>query len=1032
MIRRLISAIVATCCGFIAFSAQAQSIRPLADLNTSPAGLKVTATCSGAGINLAWINSAVYGNEPFITDGTAAGTQLLKDLVPGLKSSRSADSAFPDPESWSCLEVAGKLYFMADNKLWRTNGTTNGTASIYAPVVDEQLSSPAPVIFGGRIFFVQRNKTTQKFKVYSILPNGTDLRLAVTASSSTPDQNRLMALNDGVYYGDYPQSTSDPKVTIYRTTGDAASTMVAKEFSIDPDGDVRATAVAGKIVLSYFDEYSQARMIAGSGTTWNPLNLLELSPFWIELQGVVNGRLLLRVRSATGDAVLSTDGTDAGTVLLMQGFIDLNAVLTGNTVAYLIRQEDSQCTLLRTDGIALTPVTRVATSSTCRISGMVGDTALTLDIVDNSGYQLLAVSKQDNTERVVKSLPNAGEIGIGAALPSGDGIFFVEAGGKRPATVFTDGTAAGTRLLFSTEGATADSLPHGAKFTEIGDRAIFFASGSDGEVRGFVTDGAPGGSLVAVDASTDRREFSKVPFTIGGQRAAVYRFWDEIADDGYKGLGLVNLETGHATTLVPREGHSIALNKVFSLGSKPFFFEGTQLWRSEGTAASTSLVANITPPAGSTIDSYYSLSLIPADGAPSNGMALFMACKLSCHLWRTDGTAAGTVNVTTRVFGYPPMRAGSILYLPAQIDDRFELWRSDGTAAGTTLVSDLGGISVGDYNYIGAVGSKALFNVQQLGSNGDYQLWITDGTAAGTFALSAGPKFPIVLSSNPAVLYDNSVLLGLDESGRNLIELVNFQPNYDSNSDNTIETVIKDGVAYIGGASALVRSNGTVAGTMIVHPNYKFGGLAALSSAVIFVAASEGEGIALYRTDGTVSGTYSIVDALPNKFWRPLVNTASASPPVVVNDRALMAARHPMLGGEPIVVLPEGAVPPTPTPTPTPTATATPTRTATPTPTATNIPQLPQPAAPVVKVKKGNMTVTMASTPGVKYVVRLSWLPPKAKKGTKPKVTTVTVSAPTLIRKKVKKGSWSVSYHLLSINPGALDSLESPVAKAKA
>ena len=65
-------------------------------------------------------------------------------------------------------------------------------------------------------------------------------------------------------------------------------------------------------------------------------------------------------------------------------------------------------------------------------------------------------------------------------------------------------------------------------------------------------------------------------------------------------------------------------------------------------------------------------------------------------------------------------------------------------------------------------------------------------------------------------------------------------------------------------------------------------------------------------------------------------------------------------------------------------------------------------------------------------MVKLSWLAPNAKKGAKPKVTTVTVSAPTLIRKNVKKGSWTVSYHLVSLNPGALASVESPAKKVKA
>jgi hypothetical protein len=63
--------------------------------------------------------------------------------------------------------------------------------------------------------------------------------------------------------------------------------------------------------------------------------------------------------------------------------------------------------------------------------------------------------------------------------------------------------------------------------------------------------------------------------------------------------------------------------------------------------------------------------------------------------------------------------------------------------------------------------------------------------------------------------------------------------------------------------------------------------------------------------------------------------------------------------------------------------------------------------------------------------VKLSWLAPKARKGAKPKVTTVTVTSPKLIRRNVKKGSWTVSYRLVSLNPGALDSVDSRVRKVK-
>ncbi|HUR16499.1 MAG TPA: ELWxxDGT repeat protein [Candidatus Limnocylindrales bacterium] len=70
-------------------------------------------------------DDGVHGYEPWITDGTAPGTFLLKDIAPGL----------PISESYAEVALNGMLYFSAENatygrELWRTNGTQLGTKRI--------------------------------------------------------------------------------------------------------------------------------------------------------------------------------------------------------------------------------------------------------------------------------------------------------------------------------------------------------------------------------------------------------------------------------------------------------------------------------------------------------------------------------------------------------------------------------------------------------------------------------------------------------------------------------------------------------------------------------------------------------------------------------------------------------------------------------------------------------------------------------------------------------------------------------------
>ena len=116
---------------------------------------------------------------------------------------------------------------------------------------------------------------------------------------------------------------------------------------------------------------------------------------------------------------------------------------------------------------------------------------------------------------------------------------------------------------------------------------------------------------------------------------------------------------------------------------------GNELWKSDGTAAGTVLVKDINPGSSS---SY------PGNLTNVNGTLFFAANDGTGHeLWKSDGTAAGTVLVKdiTRL----PAASG----LPRPPDERErdavlqrqrrahgdELWKSDGTAAGTVLVKDI-------------------------------------------------------------------------------------------------------------------------------------------------------------------------------------------------------------------------------------------------------------------------------------------------------------------------------------------------------
>lgn len=106
-------------------------------------------------------DDGVDGNELYVSDGTAEGTQLLKDLYPGESNYGYANGSFPT----NFVELNNKLYFTADdgksgNELFVTDGTAEGTklAVDITPGADEngniQTSYPSNLVeFNGKLYF---------------------------------------------------------------------------------------------------------------------------------------------------------------------------------------------------------------------------------------------------------------------------------------------------------------------------------------------------------------------------------------------------------------------------------------------------------------------------------------------------------------------------------------------------------------------------------------------------------------------------------------------------------------------------------------------------------------------------------------------------------------------------------------------------------------------------------------------------------------------------------------------------------------
>ncbi|KKK81928.1 hypothetical protein LCGC14_2808490, partial [marine sediment metagenome] len=147
----------------VGFFLQAQSLEPGAPgtiIDLTPDGVEIMNTTAGKGNygkKLAVLDTmivfvgkdATNGEEIWITDGSVAGTKLLKDINPGSGSSAPTN-----------LEVSGdKVFFAAFDgssgiELWMTDGTSDGTVMVKDVFSGSNSSSPDMITpFYGSVVF---------------------------------------------------------------------------------------------------------------------------------------------------------------------------------------------------------------------------------------------------------------------------------------------------------------------------------------------------------------------------------------------------------------------------------------------------------------------------------------------------------------------------------------------------------------------------------------------------------------------------------------------------------------------------------------------------------------------------------------------------------------------------------------------------------------------------------------------------------------------------------------------------------------
>jgi ELWxxDGT repeat protein len=268
---------------------------------------------------------------------------------------------------------------------------------------------------------------------------------------------------------------------------------------------------------------------------------------------------------------------------------------------------------------------------------------------------------------------------------------------------------------------------------------------------------------------------------------------------------------------------------------------GRELWKSDGTAAGTVLVRDIAPGLDG---SGKPVSSSPGDLRWGGGALWFTADTGSGReLWKSDGTAAGTVlvrDIAPGSAGSMPSNlawgGGALWFTADDGTSGAELWRSDGTPAGTALVRDLFPGAAGSAPEELAWGGGALWFTADDGASGR-ELWRSDGTTAGTELVR--DLFPGAGGSSPeGLLWGGGMLWFTADDGASGRELWK--------TDGAAATLVKD--IRPGAASSVPQGSALMAWA---------GGYLAL------MADDGANGRELWTSDGTAAGTVLAGEVAP-------------------------------------------------------------------------------------------------------------------------------------------------------------------------
>lgn len=471
------------------------------------------------------------------------------------------------------------------------------------------------------------------------LPRIIDFVMAFTASNSNPSNITPLQIGS-IQNVIFTATTATQGTELWRSDGTTAGTVLVKD-------------------------------IEAGVTSSNPSNLVSGK------SGGVNVVYFTATTSSAGTEIWKTDGTTAGTVMIID--------LVGGSGSS-DPQKLTPTTAGGFDTCYFTATTPTTGRELYRTNGTSGTTTLIADIVSGSGSS----NPAEITPIMISNVQNV--------------MFTATTASQGTELWRSNGSPFGTVIVKDILPGSVSSNPHNLQAgISVPVNVVYFAATTTAEgTELWKSDGTLGGTQLILDivAGSGSSDPQGITPSFAGSSDGVYF---------------------SATTASG----------------------GRELWRSNGTAGTTFLVKDIEAGAGSSNPSNITQMFLV-----SNWIIVFTATTTSAgtELWRSDGTAAGTVLVKDIVAGSGSSNPTSLIkgsvggvdtvyFVATTATEGTELWRTDSTTAGTVLVADIvagSGSSTPQNLLTTTAGGTSTVYFSATTPAAGRELWRSNGTAVTT------------------------------------------------------------------------------------------------------------------------------------------------------------------------------------------------------------------------------------------------------------------------------------------------------------